>query len=112
MLKKSPYDIIKSRVLTEKSQMLLSLQNAESNPSLKKFKLPKYVFRVDTRANKQEIAAAVEEIYAEQKIRVLGVNTINVKPKYRRVRGREGLTERYKKAVVTLEAGDKLEKGE
>lgn len=112
MLKKSPYDIVKSRILTEKSQMLLRLQNSVSNPCVAKFKLPKYVFLVDPRANKQEIAAAVEEIYAEQNVRVLAINTITVKPRFRRVRGREGLTVRYKKAIVTLEAGDMLDKEE
>jgi large subunit ribosomal protein L23 len=109
MLKKSPYDIIKSRRITEKSQTLLNLQTSESNACIKKFKLPKYVFIVDPRANKQEISDAIEEIYAEKNVRVVSVNTINVKPKARRVRGRAGMTAGFKKAVVTLEAGDTLD---
>jgi large subunit ribosomal protein L23 len=109
MLKKSPYDVIKFRRITEKAQALHELQNNSSNPSVKRCITPKYVFVVDKRANKQEIAEALEEIYAEKSIRVLSVNTINVKPKARRVRGRSGFKAGFKKAVVTLEAGDKLE---
>jgi large subunit ribosomal protein L23 len=37
------------------------------------------------------------------------VNTINVKPKERRVRGRSGFKAAFKKAIVTFEAGDKIE---
>jgi len=109
MLKKSPYDIIKSRRITEKSQVLLNLQTSESNVSIRRCKTPKYVFVVDVRANKQEIAEAVEEIYAEKNIRVLAVNTVNVKSKEKRMRGHKGMTSAFKKAIVTLEAGDKLE---
>lgn len=109
MLKKSPYDIIRSRRVTEKSQVLQELQNNTSNPCVRKCNSPKYVFVVDKRANKQEIAKAIEEIYAERGIRVVGVNTINVKPKERRMRGRSGMRAGFKKAIITLEAGDKLE---
>jgi large subunit ribosomal protein L23 len=109
MMKKSPYDIIKSRRITEKSQVLQELQNNESNACVRKCKTPKYVFIVDPRANKREIAEAVEEIYAEKNVRVVAVNTITVKPKPRRVRGRAGKTISLKKAIVTLEAGDKIE---
>ena len=109
MLKKSPYDIIKSRRVTEKSHVLQELQNNSSNPCVKKCNTPKYVFVVDKRANKQEIADAIEEIYADKNIRVIGVNTINVKPKARQMRGRSGMRAGFKKAIITLEAGDKLE---
>lgn len=109
MNKYSPYNIIISRHITEKSQVLLELQNNESNASVRKFKAPKYVFKVRSDANKQQIARAVEEIYADKKIRVVGVNTVTVKPKARRVRGRAGMKSGFKKAIVTLEAGDKIE---
>lgn len=109
MLKKSPYDIIKSRHITEKSQVLLHLQASESNVCVKRFKKPIFVFIVDPRANKREIANAIEEIYAEKNVRVTSVNTINVKPKARRVRGRPGMTVGFKKAIVTLESGDQLD---
>lgn len=104
-----PYKIIKHRYVTEKSKMLQELKNSESNPSVRRCKNPKYVFSVCTKANKQEIAQALEEIYSENKIKVLSVNTINVKSKTRRVRGRVGKTEAIKKAIVTLEEGDNLD---
>jgi large subunit ribosomal protein L23 len=107
---KNPYEIIKSRYVTEKSTMLGSLQSAESNKSLAKCKTPKYVFVVDPRANKREIAEAVEAIYKEQKVKVVKINTINAKRKpKRRGRGRPGETAAFKKAVVTLEPGDSID---
>ncbi len=107
---KSPYQVIKSRYVTEKATVLEGLATAESNKSLKKFENPKYVFLVDTAANKQEIRLALEEIYSEQKIRVLAVNTIQVKPKKTGMRrGRPGTKAAFKKAIVTLEKGDRLE---
>ncbi len=66
----------------------------------------KFVFVVDKRANKIQIAAAVEEIF---KVDVLAVNTINVKGKTKR-RGRTvGKTNSYKKAIVKLAAGQTIE---
>lgn len=106
---KNPYEIIKHRHVTEKSTVLQELQNAESNPSIKKFELPKYVFIVDRSADKRQIAEAVEKIYEKMNVRVVSVNTINVKPKKRFRRGREGYKAGFKKAIVTLEKGDKLD---
>ena len=63
MLKKSPYDIVFSKHVTEKARVLGQLQFNSSNPCVKKCNAPKYVFIVDKRANKQEIAEAIEEIY-------------------------------------------------
>ena len=60
-------------------------------------------------ATKREIAWAVEEIYKEQQMRVIAVNTIRVKPKTRRVRGRFGKTPGFKKAIVTLDPKDRLD---
>ncbi len=108
-MKRSPFDIVKSRYMTEKAAVLEQLQHNTSNPCVKKCESPKYVFMVDKRASKQEIAVAVEEIYAEKKIRVTKVNTINVKQKARSVRGRIGFKAGFKKAVVTLQKGDVLE---
>lgn len=109
MQQKSPFDIVLSRHVTEKTRVLEQLQYNTSNPSVKKCDSPKYVFLVDKRANKQEIAAAVEEIYKDKKIKVVSVNTITNKPKARRLRGRPGMKPGFKKAVVTLEAGDSIE---
>ncbi len=66
----------------------------------------KFVFVVDKRANKIQIADAVEEIF---KVDVLAVNTVNVKGKTKR-RGRTvGKTNSYKKAIVKLAAGQTIE---
>ena len=66
----------------------------------------KFVFVVDKRANKIQIADAVEEIF---KVTVEDVNTINVKGKTKR-RGRTvGKTNGYKKAIVKLAAGETIE---
>lgn len=108
-MKNNPYHVVKSRYMTEKAKMLEELKNNQSNPSIKKCESPKYVFLVDKRANKQEIAAAIEEIYGESKIRVTKVNTVTVKPKVRNVRGRSGLKSGFKKAVVTLQPGNSIE---
>lgn len=109
MLKKSPYDIVFSRYLTEKSRVLGQLQFSKSNPSVQKCETPKYVFLVDKRANKQEIARAIEEIYAVKNIKVVSVNVINMKPKVKRMRGRPGLKAGFKKAIISLEKGDSIE---
>ena len=108
MQKKSPYDIIQSRYMTEKVRVLEELKDNKSNRSIARCETPKYVFLVDKRANKNEIAEALEQIYAEKNIKVIAVNTINMKPKQKRVRGRIGYTSGFKKAIVTLEKGDEL----
>ena len=105
----NPYDIIKSRRLTEKSRVLESLQHAKSNPSVSRCQSPKVVFNVDIKANKAQIAWAVEQIYADKKVKVVRVNTITIGPKWRRVRGFQGKTASIKKAVVTFRPGDQIE---
>lgn len=109
MATKDPYQIVKYQHVTEKAQMLSELKNNESNASVRRCTSPKYVFIVDTSASKQEIASALEEIYKDKGISVVKVNTINVKSKQRRVRGRLGRTSAFKKAIVTLEENDNLD---
>ncbi len=106
---KDPYVVIKHRRVTEKSMVLENLKNSSGNPSLKRCVTPKYVFVVANDATKADIANAIEKIYEEQKVKVLKVNTIRVKAKARRVRGRPGKTDAFKKAVVTLQEGDNLD---
>jgi large subunit ribosomal protein L23 len=108
-MQKNPYEIIKSRYLTEKASVLASLKDSQSNACIKKFDKPKYVFLVDPKANKSEIKWALQKIYEDKKIKVLSVNTINVPQKTKRVRGHFGKTKLMKKAIVTLEAGDILD---
>ncbi len=86
-------DIIKSPIITEKSS------------DLKKDNL-KYVFKVALNTNKVEIKQAIEALF---KVKVSKVNTLNVKPKKKRVGRYQGLTSRYKKAMVTLKEGEKID---
>jgi large subunit ribosomal protein L23 len=105
----NPYQIIKSRRVTEKGRVLENLVNAKSNPSLSRCLSPKAVFDVDTKANKIEIANAVEEIYKDKNVKVVKVNTIHVGSKKRRMKGFIGKTAAFKKAVVTFRPGDTIE---
>lgn len=109
---KSPYTIVKSRHITEKTTVLEQLQSSTSNPCSTRCKSPKYVFIVDPVATKQQIAQAIEKIYFEKKVKVTAVNTIRVKPKQRargRGKGKAGASSGFKKAIVTLEPGDSLD---
>ena len=68
-----------------------------------------YVFEVDPRANKIQIKQAVEQAFANKKVQVSAVNILRVTGKVRR-RGRSvGMTRSWKKAVVTLRAGQRLD---
>ena len=66
----------------------------------------KYVFSVDLNANKVQIKQAIENIF---NVKVVSVNTINVKPKKKRVGRRYGKRNRVKKAIVTLQPGNTIE---
>ncbi len=65
-----------------------------------------YTFEVAKSANKIEIAKAVEDLFD---VTVVKVNTLNVKPKPKRVRYQPGTTRTWKKAMVTLKEGDTIE---
>ena len=109
MHQKSPFTVILSRYITEKAKVLESLQHKTSNPCIKRCNVPKYVFLVDKRAGKREIAKAVEEIYRDKGITVLSVNTIHIKRKKRMMRGKIGFKAGSKKAIVTLKPGDQID---
>jgi large subunit ribosomal protein L23 len=66
----------------------------------------KYTFRVDDRAHKTQIAKAVEEIFD---VRVAAVRTAKVRSKPKRRGLHQGRTRSWKKAVVQLAAGDRIE---
>lgn len=84
--------LIKSPIISEKSYEL-----AEQG---------KYVFRVDKSANKTEIGKAIEEIFG---VKVTGVNTQRRQGKVRRQGMHSGRRPGWKKAIVTLKEGDKIE---
>ena len=87
-------DIIKAPVITEKSQ--IAKENGQ------------YTFKVDPKANKTEIKLAIEKIF---NVKVVKISTINEKPKKKRVGRYTGLTNRSKKAIVTLAEGQTIELG-
>ena len=69
-------------------------------------KLNQYTVVADRRANKIQIRNAVEELF---KVNVVSVNTLNVRGKLRRQRtAQAGKAADWKKAIVTLKAGDKI----
>lgn len=65
-----------------------------------------YTFEVAKDANKIEVKRAIEAIFG---VTVKKVNTLNVKPKPKRVRFKKGYTRTWKKAMVTLSEGDTIE---
>ena len=68
--------------------------------------LNQYTVIADVRANKTQIRQAVQELF---KVKVLGVNTMTVRGKVRRQRTQnEGYTNAWKKAIVTLKEGDRI----
>ncbi|HPE14418.1 MAG TPA: 50S ribosomal protein L23 [Bacilli bacterium] len=86
-------DVIKAPVITEKSGSI-----AQNNG--------KYSFYVDPKSNKTEIKLAIEKKF---NVNVIDVRTVNVHPKKRRVNGHTGLTNRKKKAIVTIKDGQTIE---
>jgi large subunit ribosomal protein L23 len=69
----------------------------------------KYSFEVHPNANKREIKDAVEAIFKKEKVEVLKVNTANVPAKIRRFGRNVSKSFRWKKAIVTLKPGQKIE---
>jgi large subunit ribosomal protein L23 len=88
------YDVIRRPVVSEKANIISEERN-------------QYVFEVAEEANKQQIKQAIETIFEK---RVKKVNTM-IMPAKRGMRGRNAYrrSSQWKKAVVTLEAGEKLE---
>ncbi|MFN8571951.1 MAG: 50S ribosomal protein L23 [Gemmatimonadaceae bacterium] len=65
-----------------------------------------YVFEVASDATKPAIRAAIEKLFG---VKVTGVNTMNVRGKVRRMGKTSGTRPNWKKAIVTLREGDKIE---
>ena len=86
------YDIIKTLIRTEKGTFLEPQR--------------KYLFHVAPSSNKNQIKRAIEEIY---KVKVQAVNTGIMSGKMKRVRRELGRTSDWKKAIVTLKEGQKIE---
>ena len=89
-----PYDLIQTVQLTEKASLLSEKQN-------------KYVFRVSPRANKIQIKQAIQRLFGKT---VVSVNTCNYAGKKKRERRADfGRKAHWKKAIVTLKEGDKID---
>ncbi len=87
------FEIIKTVRLTEKG----TRQGDNYN---------QYTVVADPRANKTQIRHAVQELF---KVKVVKVNTLNVRGKFRRQRTKQaGRSSNWKKAIVTLKEGDKI----
>ena len=88
--------ILNQALLTEKATMLSANLN-------------KYSFIVSSSASRTNVKTAVENAFG---VKVLKVNVLNVKPKAKRDRTRrnkQGFTSGFKKAVITLQAGDSID---
>ncbi|HWB51355.1 MAG TPA: 50S ribosomal protein L23 [Stellaceae bacterium] len=92
LTRQAMYDLIRSPVITEKATAV-----SEHN---------QVIFRVPLTATKREVKAAVEGLFA---VKVDAVNTIRVQGKLKRVRGRPGQRSDFKKAIVTLAQGSRID---
>ena len=88
-----PHQVILRPVISEKSYYLIESEG-------------QYTFQVDRRANKNQIKRAVESAFD---VRVQKVNTVNVRSKPKRQGLTRGRTATWKKAVVKLVEGDRIE---
>jgi large subunit ribosomal protein L23 len=88
---RNPHEVLLKPLVTEKTTDLM-----QEN---------KYTFKVDSKANKIEIKNAVETIFD---VDVIEVRTMNVPGKLKRQGRSVGYTSSWKKAIVTLEAGQRL----
>ena len=86
------FEILRRPLVTEKSTRL-----SERN---------KYVFEVDKRANKDQVRLAVEKAF---KVGVVSVNIIKVPGETKRMGRRSIARPSWKKAIVTLKEGDKIQ---
>ena len=89
----SPYALVGRPVITEKATHLKEAAN-------------QYVFRVPRTANKLEIRRALETLF---KVKVVHVQTLNVRGKAKRLGRFEGRTAAWKKAIATLAPGQSID---
>lgn len=89
----NPQQIIQRPLVTERSMVIRDTQN-------------KYSFKVHPRATKPEIRKAIEELFS---VKVTSVATMNVAGKPKRLGRSMGYRASWKKAIVTVAAGQKIE---
>ena len=87
------YEVLHRPLITEKNTAIQAPQG-------------KYAFEVAEEANKEQIKQAVEKAF---NVSVTRINVMSVPGKGRRLRGRQVMSPSWKKAIVTLKPGDKIE---
>ncbi len=92
-MNKDPREVIIRPIITERAFDQIEEEN-------------RYTFEVAKTSNKIEIAKAIQEIF---NVTVVKVNTVNVKPKPKRVRYQMGYTRSWKKAIVKLAEGQTID---
>lgn len=92
ILNKAKTNLIKRAWITEKAGSLAGLN--------------KYVFIVDKQMNKPEVEKAIESMYG---VKVSSINILNKKGKTRKLGKNSGKISGFKKAIVTLKEGNKIE---
>ncbi len=90
---KSPYDVIRRPLITEKANLDKERRNA-------------YHFEVPVTVDRQEVKEAIERVFA---VKVEDVRTITVRGKMKRMGRFFGRRPGWKKAIVTLREGDKID---
>ena len=98
MSKLGVWDVLKSPVVTEKSVLLKEATSEEGDAQV-------LTFKVNKKADKTDIRAAVEEIFG---VKVDKVRTVHYEGKLKRRGRQEGRRASFKKAYVTLKAGEPL----
>lgn len=88
-----PYEVLRRPLLTEKTNLQSDTEN-------------RYSFEVDRRANKLQVKDAVEKAF---NVQVEAVNIINVPSKTRRLGRQLGHRPGWKKAIVKLAAGQRIQ---
>jgi large subunit ribosomal protein L23 len=88
-----PYEVLKRPLMTEKTSAQSDIEN-------------RYTFEVDRRANKLQVKSAVEQAFDVQ---VVSVNIVNVRGKKRRLGRQVGRTPDWKKAIVKLAPGQRIQ---
>ncbi len=88
-----PYEVLRRPLVTEKTNIMGDTEN-------------RFTFAVDLRANKHQIKEAVEKAFD---VKVTAVNVINMRAKERRLGRQVGHRPRWKKAIVTLAPGQRIQ---
>ena len=83
---------------------IISPNITEKSTAMSEFN--KVVFKVDKNANKKSIKKSIEKIF---KVKVIKINTMNIKGKNKLVRNKKAYKSGYKKAIVTLKKGQSID---